>query len=417
VTQSSIVIIGAGQAGFQAAASLREQHHTGRIVLVGDEAHAPYQRPPLSKAYLFDEETGDVALRTDAFFAQQRIELATGRRAVAIDRAERRVCFDDGWTLEYDHLVLATGACNRLLTVPGADLRNVFYLRTLDDAKALREQLATARSLMVIGAGFVGLELAAGAAKLGMSTTVLDVSDRPMARGLSKTMAGVISREHQKLGMQLRFETRVTRLLGDDDGRVRGVETSDGQILPAELVVIGIGVVPNVELAASCELAIEDGIAVDERLLTSDPQISAIGDVAAHVNPYPHGQRVRLESVQNASDQARCVAARLVGRTSPYEAVPWFWSYQGDLKLQMTGLARTGCEEVVRGELDSAACAVFSFHDGRLACVETLNRPVEHMLARRLLATRATVTARQVADPSFDLKSLLPKPGAGAAVR
>jgi len=283
----------------------------------------------------------------------------------------------------------------------------VFHLRTLDEAKALRAQVGAARSVVVIGAGFIGLEFAAGAAKLGLNATVLDVSDRPMARAVSKTMADVFAREHQKMGVRLQFATRVVRLLGEH-GRVSGVETLDGRLLPADLVVIGIGVIPNVELAAACGLAVDNGIVVDERLQTSDPHISAIGDVAAHTNPYAHGHRVRLESVQNAADQARCVAHRLVGRPSPYEAVPWFWSYQGALKLQMTGLPRAGCEEVVRGDPDGTACSVFSFHEGTLVCVETLNRAADHMFARRLLAARVAVTAQQVADTSFDLKSLLP---------
>lgn len=409
---SNIVIIGAGQAGFQAAASLRELDRASRIVLVGDEKHAPYQRPPLSKSYLFDEAADeDVSLRPSSFFALHQIELATGRRAVSIDRERRKVRFADDRELEYEHLVLATGARNRPLTVPGAELRNVFYLRTLDDAKALRAQLAAARSVVVIGAGFVGLELAAGTAARGLSTTVLDISDRPMARAVSKTMSAVFAREHRKLGVHLRFNAEVVQLLGER-GCVSGVETLEGEILPADLVVIGIGVIPNVELAATCDLAIDNGIAVDERLQTSDPQISAIGDVAAHPNPYADGHRKRLESVQNASDQARCVALRLAGRPASYEAVPWFWSYQGALKLQMTGLPRTGCEEVVRGDPDGTACSVFLFHDGKLVSVETLNRAGDHMVARRLLATRAAVTAQQAGDLGFDLKSLLSKPGA-----
>jgi 3-phenylpropionate/trans-cinnamate dioxygenase ferredoxin reductase subunit len=263
-----------------------------------------------------------------------------------------------------------------------------------------------AKNVVVIGAGFIGLEFAASAAKQGLNVTVLDVADRPMARALSKTMSAVCAREHEKMGVRLLFNTQVMRLLGEQ-GCVSGVETVDGRTLPADLVVIGIGVIPNSELAATCDLTIEDGIVVDELLQTSDPHISAIGDVASHRNDYAHGQRVRLESVQNAVDQARCVAARLVGQPAPYRALPWFWSNQGPLHLQMTGLRGNDDEEAVRGDPNSTACSVYLFREGRLACVESLNRAGDHMLARRLLSGRIAVTPQQAADTSFDLKSLL----------
>jgi 3-phenylpropionate/trans-cinnamate dioxygenase ferredoxin reductase subunit len=413
MTRPTLAIIGAGQAGLQVAASVRELQYAGRVVLVGDEPHAPYQRPPLSKGYLLGEiEAAQLGLRPSAFFSKHEIELITGKRAVAIDRARRMVSLEDDSAVAYDHLVLATGARNRWLPVPGAGLQNVFYLRTLDDATALRAGMATSKSVIVIGAGFVGLEFAAAAAKQGLTVTVLDVADRPMARALSKSMSRIFAREHAKRNVRLVFNAKVLRVLGER-GRVSGVETSDGEILPADLVVIGIGVIPNVELAASCELAIDDGIVVDEFLQTSDPDISAVGDVASHLNRYAHGRRVRLESVQNACDQARCVAARIVGRPTTYAALPWFWSHQGDLKLQMAGLPSADCEEVVRGDPNGTACAVFLFCDGRLVCVETLNRPADHMLARRLLTSRVPVTAQQAADMNFDLKSLLPQSAAG----
>jgi len=412
MTQPTIAIIGAGQAGLQVALSLRELHYAGRVVLVGDEPHAPYQRPPLSKGYLLgDVSLEQLTLRPEAFFAQHRVELIKGKRAVSIDRTHRSVSFEDDSSIAYDHLVLATGARNRPLTVPGAKLQNVFFLRTLAEADALRARMATAKTVVVVGAGFIGLEFAAAAAKQGLAVTVLDVADRPMARAVSKTMSAVFAREHEKMGVRLLFNTQVTRLLGEQ-GSVSGVETADGRVMPADLVVIGIGVIPNVELAAGCELAIDDGIVVDELLQTSDPHISAIGDVAAHVNQYGDGRRVRLESVQNASDQARCVAMRMLGRPAAYAALPWFWSNQGDLKLQMTGLPSHGCEEALRGDPSGAACAIFLFRESRLVCVETLNRAADHMLARRLLAQRIAVTPQQVSDVSFDLKSLLPKPGA-----
>jgi 3-phenylpropionate/trans-cinnamate dioxygenase ferredoxin reductase subunit len=407
MAQPSIAIIGAGQAGLQVATSLRELHYEGRVVLIGDEPHIPYSRPPLSKAYLLGE-TADLALRPQTYFDQHRIDLITGKRAVAIDRTRRMVGLDDESVVEYDHLVLATGARNRPLPVPGAELGNVFLLRTVDEADRLRERLANAKNVVVIGAGFIGLEFAATATKSGSSVTVLDVADRPMARALSKTMSAVFTREHEKSGVRLMFNTQVLRLLGEQS--VSGVETVDGQVLPADLVLIGIGVIPNVELAATCNLNIENGIVVDEFLQTNDSHISAIGDAAAFPSRHSSGVRVRLESVQNACDQARCVALRIMGQPAAYKAVPWFWSTQGSLKLQMAGLPSSGCEEVVRGDLSSSKCSVFLFRDGQLACVETLNKPADHMLARRLLAERAVLTPGQAADATFDLKSLLPSP-------
>jgi 3-phenylpropionate/trans-cinnamate dioxygenase ferredoxin reductase subunit len=405
--QPTVAIVGAGQAGLQAAASLREQRYEGRVVLIGDEQHAPYQRPPLSKGYLLGEiEATQLSLRPAAFFAKHRIELITGKRAVAIDRTRRLVGLEDDSVIEYDELVLATGARNRPLPVPGADLRDVYYLRTLDEAVALRSRMATAKNAVVIGAGFIGLEFAASAAKQGLNVTVLDNADRPMARAVTKTMSAIFAREHAKHGVGLLFGTQVLRLVCEG-GAVRGVETVDGRTLAADLVVIGIGVMPNVELAVTCDLQLEDGIVVDELLQTSDPQISAIGDVAAHVNLYAHGRRARIESVQNAADQARCLALRILGQPAPYRALPWFWSHQGALKLQMAGMPTLGCEEAVRGDPAGVACSIFSFLEGRLVCVESLNRAAEHMHARRLLASGVALTPQQAADPSFDLKSPL----------
>ncbi len=413
--QRTVAIIGAGQAGFQGAVSLREQGFDGRIVIVGDEPHVPYQRPPLSKVYLLGpSDAASVELCTDKYYADRHIELITGKRVVAIDRLHRKIALEDDRVIQYDHLVLATGTRNRPLPVPGADLDGVCFLRTVDEATALRARLGTAKTAVIIGAGFIGLEVAASAVKLGLSVTVLDVADRPMARALSRTISGVFTREHEKMGLRLLFNTQVMRLMGEG-GCVVGVETVEGEIFPADLVLIGIGVIPNLELAATCALQVENGIVVDEFLCTSDPHISAIGDVAAHPNPFAAGARIRLESVQNALDQARVAAARIAGHApQPYAALPWFWSDQGSLKLQIAGLLTVGCEEILRGEPDSAACAVFNFKDGKLICVETVNRPAEHMLGRKLISQQIAVTPRQVADPGFNLKALLPKPPADA---
>lgn len=407
MTQPTVAIIGSGQAGLQVAVSLRELGYEGRVVLIGDEPHAPYQRPPLSKGYLLGEVSpAQVTLRPAAFFTKERVELIAGTQAVAIDRTRRIVGLEDDSVVRYDHLVLATGARNRPLPVPGADLQNVFCLRTRDEAVLLRAKMAASKNVVVIGAGFIGLEFAASAAKRGLNVTVLDVADRPMGRAVTKMTSVACAREHEKMGVRLLFEAEVLRLLGEQ-GSVSGVETVDGRIFGADLVVIGVGVIPNVELAATCDLTIEDGIVVDELLRTCDPHISAIGDVAAHRNAYADGKRVRLESVQNAIDQARCVAGRIAGRPAAYQSLPWFWSNQGHLHLQMTGLRSVDCEEVPRGDPNGASFSVYLFREGRLVCVESLNRPADNMLARRLLTGRIAVNPLQAADTNFDLKSLL----------
>lgn len=407
---ATVVIVGTGQGGLQVAVSLRELGHSGRIVLVGDEPHLPYQRPPLSKRYLLGElDEEGVGLRPDTFFSEREIEMISDRRAVAIDRARRELRLQDGQALAYDHLVLATGARNRRLDVPGADGRNVFYLRTLDEARALRDQFERARTAVVVGAGFVGLEFAASAQKRGLDVTVLDVAARPMTRAVSQAMSELVTRAHETAGLRFAFETPL-RAIRVEAGRATGVETADGRVIPADLVMVGVGVVPNVDLAMASGLVVGDGIVVDAHLRTSDPAISAIGDVASFPSRFAGGARVRLESVQNAVDQARALAQGLLAAPSAYDAVPWFWSHQGPLNLQMAGLRPADPEEIVRRHGDGGACAVFSFDQGRLACVETLNRPGDHMLARRLLSAGALVTPQDVADPALDLKSLLPRP-------
>lgn len=404
----SVLIAGAGLGGFQVAHSLREMGYAGRIVLVGEEPQAPYHRPPLSKGYLLGAiEESKLPMRPESYYTERRIELLKARQVVAVDRSHKRVALDDDSVVEYDHLVFATGARNRPLPVPGTDLDGVFFLRSFDEARGLRERLQTAKRAVVIGAGFIGLEFAMAAVKSGLEVTVLEVADRPMARALSPEMSAIFTREHGKAGVRLLFNTQVMRLLGDD-GRVHAVETVDKQQLPCDLVVIGIGVQPNIEVAAACNLPVRNGIVVDEHLLTADPNISAIGDCVAHPNRYCDSDLIRLESVQNATDQARCVAARLVGRPGgAYSNVPWFWSDQGDLKLQIAGLSVGYDQAVVRGDLNGTSCAVFCFRQGRLLAVETVNRAGDHMAARKIVGQKLPLTPELAADENYDLKQLL----------
>ncbi|MBE7244921.1 MAG: oxidoreductase [Actinomycetospora chiangmaiensis] len=406
--EPGIVVVGAGQAGFQVAASLREGGYHGSLTLVGDEAALPYQRPPLSKAYLAGKTDAEgLALRPATFFADHGITRHEASPAAAIDRGGRRLLLADGSALPYAHLVLATGARNRPLPVPGAGLSGVYQLRGLADADALKAALAGAPRIVVIGAGFIGLEFAAVAAGRGLSVTVVEAAERPMARAVSPETAAFFRTAQEAMGVRFAFAAGVTALQGRD-GHVAAVTLADGSDLPADLVVVGIGVLPNAELAEAAGLSVGDGVRVDAFLATSDPAVSAIGDCARFPSPYAQGLSqdgtVRIESVQNAIDQGRCLAARLTGKPAAYGALPWFWSDQGPHKLQIAGLSAPGDASVVRGE--GGAFSVFRFRDGRLSAVESVNRAGDHMIARRLLGAATPLTPDQAADPAFDLKAL-----------
>ncbi len=398
---TGIVVVGTGQAAFQLAASLREAGWTAPITLVGDEPGLPYNRPPLSKAYLKGERGSvDLALRPEAFYAGKEVRLRAGTRVLSIDRAARRVALSDGETLGYAHLVLATGTRNRRLDVPGAGLPGVTSLRTQDEAAALWDHVRAARRAVVVGAGFIGLEFAAVAAAMGCAVHVVEAGPRAMGRAVTPDTAATFTRWHESQGTRFSFATGVSAILGETS--VRAVRTTDGAEHPAELVLVGIGVEANDSLAAECGLAVANGVVVDEQLGTADPAISAIGDCAAYPSRHAGGATVRLESVQNAVDHARSLAAHLTGRSRPYDAVPWFWSDQGPLKLQIAGLTAGSDTHVTLGEGES--CAVLCFKGGRLAGVESVNRPAEHMAARRLLQADAPLTPEMAAQPGFGLR-------------
>ncbi len=399
-----VAVIGAGQGGFQVASSLRQEGFGGRVALIGDEPALPYQRPPLSKSYLAgDSGRDELWLRPEAFYQSHRIDYLPGEAVVAIDRPGRCLRLGSGRELACDHIVLATGARNRPLPVPGADLDGVMGLRTLADADALRERLKEAREVVVVGAGFIGLEFASVAIAAGAAVHILEVTQQPMGRVVSAPTSRFFTAAHRQWGATISLGAAASRICGAD-GRVTAVETTDGRRLPADLVIVCIGVVPNSELAAAAGLAVANGIAVDESLATDDPEILAIGDCANYPTRFAEG-RVRLESVQNAVDQARCAAAHIVGKPAPYDKVPWFWSDQGDLKLQIAGLVIGHDTAVVRGEPESRSFSVFCFRDGRLVGVESINRPADHIAARRILAAPPGLTPAQAADPDYDLRA------------
>jgi 3-phenylpropionate/trans-cinnamate dioxygenase ferredoxin reductase component len=397
-------IVGAGQAGFQVAASLHQEGFAGRVVLIGDEPVLPYQRPPLSKSYLAGQSGVDeLWLRPPEFYAKQQIDLVYGDAVTSIGRRTHLLRLASGREISWDYLVLATGARYRPLPVPGAELDGVLPLRTLADADVLRRRLHQSRKVVVVGAGFIGLEFAAVAIAHHADVDVLEITHHPMGRVVSEPVSRFFTDAHICWGAKFSLGTGVVQICGDN-GRVSAVDTTDGRRLPADLVLICIGVIPNAELAREAGLTVENGIVVDEHLATSDPAIFAIGDCASFPTPFASG-RVRLESVQNAVDQGRCVAASLAGRPEPYEKVPWFWSDQGDLKLQIAGITAGHDKSVIRGDPNDRSFSVFCFRDDRLIGVESVNRTADHVMARRLLAGDPGLLPEQAADESFDLRA------------
>lgn len=404
---AGILIIGAGQAGYQLAVSLRDAGYAKRVVLIGDEPDLPYQRPPLSKAFQSgDCEAEQLTFQTEAFYEGREIELMLGVRILHIDRERHQVVTGDGRRIEYEHLVLATGARNRLL--PGSDsaTSGLLSLRTLHDARGLREALTRSKRAVIVGAGFLGLEFAAVAAKRGVAVRVIEAASNLMSRAVSAPVAEAFREHHESLGTTFSFDSGVKRIC-TEAGRVVGAETTDGKMHEADLVVVSIGVIPNVELAKDAGLEIANGIVVDLNLATSDPSISALGDCAAFPSRFAFGN-CRIESVQNAVDQARYLAQRLTGQTHGFEAVPWFWSDQGGVKLQIAGVAMGRSDQIVlRGDRPGLKFSAYGFSNGHLVAVESVNRPADHIAARRLLAADAPVTPAQAADSEFDLRTLL----------
>jgi 3-phenylpropionate/trans-cinnamate dioxygenase ferredoxin reductase subunit len=405
MTQKTVLIVGAGHAGFQVAASLRQHGFGERICLINDEAHLPYQRPPLSKAYLKGEGRPDsLMFRPDKFYRDQNIELI-GDRAAFIDRAAQRLLLASGAFLDYGHLVLATGARNRLLDLPNANLADVRYLRILDESEALRQRIASARHVAVIGAGFIGLEFAATARAKGLEVDVIELGSRVMARAVTAEISDYFQGRHTSAGIRIHLGVQATSI-ESKDGKVAGVSLSDGRHIPADLIAVGVGVLPNVEIAAEAGLPVASGIIVNDRLLTDDPNISAIGDCALFASPRFKGS-LRLESVQNATDQARCVAARLTGDAKVYDGLPWFWSDQGDDKLQIAGLTTGYDQVVVRGDQAARSFSAFCYKAGQLVGIESVNRASDHVFGRKILGLNRSITPGQAADPGFDLKAAL----------
>jgi 3-phenylpropionate/trans-cinnamate dioxygenase ferredoxin reductase subunit len=414
------LIVGGSQAGLQLAVSLRQLGDTAPIVLVGEENHPPYQRPPLSKEFLTGQADLDsLAFRAPGFYADAGIDLVCGERVTGVSmspsgpRGSGVATTASGRELPFGRLALTVGADARRLPVPGGDLDGICYLRDRHDAADLRHRLATAANVVVVGGGFIGLEVAAAARGAGAAVTVVEAMDRLMARAVGSIVSDFYHRAHLRRGIDVRLSSGVTAFQGEG-GRVTGVELSGGTRLPADLVLVGIGVLPRTELAEQLGLACDQGIVVDARARTSDPSVVAAGDCTVQPHPMTGRGRVRLESVQNAVAQAQVAAATLLGRPGGATAVPWFWSFQGDLRLQIAGLSAGHDHHVVRGDPDDEAFSVLYYRRDRLLAVDAVNRPADYMAVRKALARGATIAPDRAGDAATPLKSLIADPPATA---
>ena len=398
---SHIVIVGAGQAAGQAAASLRQGSFEGGITVVGDEAHAPYQRPPLSKQYLAGElGVENVLLRPESFYEGKDIDLKTGVRVTAIDRGAKAVNMDNGETLSYDQLLLATGGRPRELTIPGSDLAGIHYLRSIADVNAIRGEMNTAKNMVIVGGGYIGLEVASVAIKAGINVTVVEMEDRILKRVTTPTMSEFYHNLHIEHGVKIELNTSIDGFSGDT--KVSSVNCGD-TTFDTDLVIVGIGILPNAELAEAAGLEVDNGIIVDDHCRTSDPNIYAAGDCTNHPNPTLN-RRLRLESVPNAMEQSRIAVTNMTGGDKVYDAVPWFWSDQYELKLQMVGFSTDGDTEVLRGDKSANEFAVFYMKGDTLVAADAINSPREFMVCKQLYGKQ--VDPAKLADPGVDLKDL-----------
>ena len=400
--KTGVVIIGAGQASAVAAATLRKEKYTGSIKIFGDESQPAYDRPPLSKHYLAgDIELPKLLIRPQEFYADNEIDLHTNTRVTSIDTNAKQVVTAADEVYDYDKLVIATGSRARQLNIPGSDLEGIFYLRTLDDVDQIRQSMTSAKKLCVIGGGYVGLEVAAVAIAAGLDVTVIETQDRILQRVTTPEMSDYYHSLHVGRGVNIMLNTAVTGF--DGTGTVSKVLCGDESV-NADMVIIGVGIIPNIEIAQNAGLECDNGILVDDHGQTSNPDIYAAGDCTNHPNRLL-GRRLRLESVPNAIEQARVACINLLGGDLEYASIPWFWSDQYDLKLQMVGFSSDGEESIVRGDKSTHSFAVFHLKEGHVVAVDAVNNPKAFMLGKRLYGK--SVDASALADESVELKSFL----------
>ncbi|HSY07213.1 MAG TPA: FAD-dependent oxidoreductase [Steroidobacteraceae bacterium] len=408
MSPSRIVIVGAGQAAAAAIDTLRRKGFTGAIALVGEEDSWPYQRPPLSKKYLAGALAQErLLIRPPHFYADHAIEVHLTRRATHIERGAQRIRLDDGTNLAYDELLLATGSRPRTLAAPGADLPGVHLLRTVQDVAAIRGALPQARRVVVVGGGYIGLEVAATCRELGLDVTVLEMAERTMNRVTCAPVSAFVEAEHARHGVTIVCNTRVQAIAADaSTGRARAVVCEDGAEYPAEIIIVGVGVAPADELASAAGLDCANGITVDEFCRTSDPRILAAGDCCIHPSPH-YGRRVRLESVDNAFEQGASAALSLLGTPLVHDKVPWFWSDQYDLKLIIVGLNHGYDTLVMRGIPATRSFSACYLAGGELIAIDTVNSAKDQMAARKLIAARARPNLDRLGDPNLSLRDCL----------
>ncbi|WP_270374023.1 NAD(P)/FAD-dependent oxidoreductase [Marinicauda sp. Alg238-R41] len=403
--QAGVVIVGAGQAGLSAAAELRKRKYEGPVTLIGDEPALPYQRPPLSKAYLSGEMALErLWLKPEAWFAKADVSLRKNTRIKAIDRSASAVLTDDGSRIAYDHLILATGGQARRLPLPGADLPGVYVLRNLAEADQLSEHMSRLKHLVIVGAGYIGLEVAASARKRGIDVTVIEAAERPMARTASPLLGGWFGAIHRGYGVDVRVSSCVDSITGGDFAT--GVRLTDGKTIDADAVLIAAGLELETSLAEAAGLTVDDGICVDGQARTGDPNIYAAGD-AARFYSKRYDRHLRLESVQNAIEQGKAAAQSILGIEAEYDPVPWFWSDQYELKLQIAGLIEGADTMIRRGDPEEGCFSLFHLREGRLVACEAVNCGPEYMAAQRMIAAGATPDPERLRDLSVAMRDFL----------
>ena len=399
---AGMVIIGCGQAGGQAAASLRQEKYEGPITMIGQEPYIPYQRPPLSKQYLSGEQEKEkLSLRQESFYSEKEINLKLGTSVLSLDPDKRELQLENGETVTYDKLLVATGGRPRKLEVDGHTLKGIHYLRNIDDVDAIKTQMSTSQNLVIVGGGYIGLEVASVAIKKGLTVSVLEMESRILERVTTEEMSAFYHQLHTDEGVNILTSTQAKAFKGSET--VESVVCGDHEI-PADLVIVGIGILPNTEMAEAAGLKTNNGLVVDAHCRTSNEHIFAAGDCTNHPNPILN-RRLRLESVPNAMEQGRVAASNMLGGSKSYASMPWFWSDQYEHKLQMVGFSKDSDQSVVRGDMESKSFTVFYLKDGSIIAADSVNNPKEFMASKQLVGKKASIEA--LADTSIELKTLI----------
>lgn len=405
--KETVVIVGAGHAAGQVVATFKQRKTDHELILIGDEAYLPYQRPPLSKKYLSGElDENRLLVKPAGFYAEQGLQVLLNTRVTQLSTTAKSLQTSDGQSFSYDKLILALGSRARQVPLPGVNLPGVHYLRTIDDVKRLRQDLSPGRQLVIIGAGYIGLEVAAVCRNLGLKVTVVELADRVMSRVVSTPVSAYFQRLHEHHGVDFMLSAAPQALLGTSS--VSAVAFANGDTLPTDLVLIAAGILPNVELAGDAGLQIDNGIAVNDRCQSSAPDVYAIGDCSSHPNSI-YGRRLRLESVHNALEQAKTAVNNICGMDDRYAQVPWFWSDQYDIKLQIAGLAEGYDHVVIRGDSSADRFACFYLREQRLIAVDAINSPKEFLRAKGVIAAREIVDPARLADPGQDITAARPR--------